>query len=171
MERANFDGVCAYIAGVWGRELSNLQRAAGWKLLHGLPNPAVEAAIDAIATGGREQIPPWSLIYKAAEAIAVAERDLLPALPAGDGLSDAEHSASMIRLRAKQSPEQRRRADRVTSETKGLPMGARLRIAQELLTQGNSRVAPQMWDALLDEALAREFQLIAPLVPVRADLA
>jgi hypothetical protein len=141
------------MGGIWGRELSNVQRAAGWKMLHLIADIAVEKAVDAIATDGREMLPPWPMVYKAAVAIASAERDLRPALPAGDALSDQEHAAAMIRLRAKETPEQRRRADRMTRETKGLPMMARLVLAKELLVD-YAKVDASSWDRVFDERLA-----------------
>jgi len=164
MDRSNWAALCAYTSSVWGRPMSEGQKAAGWKLLAGFPNEAVEGAITVIAESGREQMPPWSMVYKAAESLAHAMRDLQPQLPAGDSLSDAEHEAAMIRLRAKQPPEQRRRASHVTRETKGLSMQARLRVAQELLTGANGRLQPLLWDRLAEEVLAREFQLVQPLL-------
>src|SRR5437773_1941441 len=46
MDRTRFDGVVAYLGGLYGRELSNLQRAAGWKMLQSLPDEAVEKAVE-----------------------------------------------------------------------------------------------------------------------------
>lgn len=164
MERASYDGICAYMGGVWGRELSNVARAAGWKLLHALPDSAVEKAVDAIATDGREHLPPWPIVYKAASAIAQAERELLPALPASDVLTDVEHTGVMLQLRAKETLEQRRRADRMTKETRTLPMKVRLKLAKDLLTGDASQQPPATWDALFDEAVEAAEKVAQPLL-------
>lgn len=155
MDKHDFDGLCAYMASLWGRELSNLQRAGGWKMLHNLPNEAVEGAVVAISEGGRETMPPWPLVFKTAQTLADAIRDRMPALPQGDTLSPEQHAAAMIALRAKQTPEQRRRADRVTSETKFLDMSVRLAIAKELLVT-YARVDAASWNRVFDERVKAE---------------
>jgi hypothetical protein len=153
MELSNWHELCAYMSSLWGREMTHAQKAAGFKLLGPLPNSAVENALVNIAEEGGDRIPPWPVLYKAARSIAEAERERMPALPQGDTLTDVEHQGVMILLRAKQTPEQRRRADRMMSETKGLPMKVQLKLAGELLRIG-TRVDPPSWDRLFDEALA-----------------
>ena len=76
MDDSNWRALCAYASSVWGRPLTDGQRAAGWHLLHGFPNQAVEGAITVIAESGRENLPPWPLVYKTAESLASAMREV-----------------------------------------------------------------------------------------------
>jgi hypothetical protein len=172
MERTRFDVLTAYMQSAWGRELTYAQKAAGWKILGGLPDEAVEGAVSAIIDDGTDRMPPWPVILKATRSIADAMRERLPQLPAGDSLTDQEHQASVIRLRAKQSPEQRRRANRVIAETGPLPMTVRLRLAAELLAPAVPIQGAVEFNRLFDAALDRELKIHAPLLPrERADLA
>jgi hypothetical protein len=168
MERQKFDEICVYIGSIWGgREMAYAQRAAGWKLLANLPESAVEKAVDAIATDGREHMPPWPLVYKTANAIAQAEREALPQLPTSDALTDVEHTGVLLELRAGENPEQRRRADRMTGETHGLPMKVRLALAGKLLRGdgGAAKLPAHTWDALFDDEIEAAFREHSPLVP------
>lgn len=170
MDQLEFDGVCAYMAGIWGREISKVQRAAGLKLGAKLPEEAVYKAIDAIAndtTNDRDYMPPWPTVFKAARLIADAEREALPQLPASDALSGTEHTGVMLELRAMETPEQRRRADRMTKETRGIPMSARLVLAGKLLRGdgGAAKLPPATWDALFDDALEAALKEHQPLLP------
>lgn len=159
MDRSRFDMLAAYMQSAWGRELTFAQKEAGWKILAGLTNEAVEGAISTLIDDGGDRLPAWPVILKASRSLGDSRRDRMPALPARDSLSDEEHQAAMIRLRAKQTAEQRRRADRMTSETKGLPMPTRLRLAGELLQLG-SRSDAGSWARLFDQALEREEKLL-----------
>ena len=172
MKASNWQALCAYMQSVWGRTLSEAQKAAGWQLLHGLPDEAVEGAILAIAEDGREQMPTWPVVLKTARQLAERMRDTVPALPAGDTLSDTEHQAAMLLLRTRETPEQRRRADRVTQESRGLPMLYRLRIARDTLAGEGGQIAEsQLWDAFLDGKLREARTAAGILLPVeRADL-
>lgn len=156
MQKSNWQALCAYMESLWHRQLTMLQTQAGWNLLKDLPDEAVEGAVVAIAESGRETMPPWPLVYKTGLALAEAIRAKeLPQLPGGDSLTDLEHDAAMVRLRAKETPEQRRRADRMTSETKSLPMGVRIAFAGEML-QTYAKVDASSWDRVFDERLAAE---------------
>lgn len=161
MDRSNWDALCAYMQSVWGRELTAGQRVAGWKLMKNLPNEAVEGAVTAIADDGQERMPVWPLVLKTARAIADqmharAERQL----PASDSLSDEEHQHVMRQLRARQTPEQRRRADRMTGETKHLPMKRRIRMAGDLLMMREGEVDAGSWDRLFEQRLAQELEAV-----------
>jgi len=161
MYRKRFDELTAFMGAVWGRELSQLQRAGGWKLLHALPNEAVEGAISEIADSGLEHLPAWPIVLKTARAIADRQRDALPVLPQGDSLSDNEHTGAMIMLRAKQTDEQNRRADRMTVETKHLGMGFRLQLSK-LLMQPWSQLEREPWNKTFDRTLAEFTKAAAP---------
>jgi hypothetical protein len=71
-------------------------------------------------------------------------------------LTPEEHSASMIKLRALETEEQRRRADRVSYETKGLATGRRFKIASEVLLPPTSAVPPDSWDVAFETRLQDE---------------
>lgn len=155
MTKDEFNGITMYVSAVWGRELSKLQQAGGWKLLHELDHEDVEQAVTAIAERGDEHIPSWSLVLKTARSSADARRQHLPALPASDSLSDQEHRGVMIELRARESDEQRRRADRMTGETKHLAMKLRIKLASELLaTPAFSQLPAVAWDKTFDRRVA-----------------
>ena len=154
MKQAGFWELCAFMASIWGRELTPAQKAAGFKLVADMPDAAVENAVVKIAEEGADRMPPWSVVYRVAYGLAHAMRDEFPALPAGDSLSDNEHTAVMIGLRARETDEQRRRADRMTSETKGLTMSKRLKLASELLIPPLARAEPKVWDQIFDRRVA-----------------
>lgn len=157
MDRSNWDALVAYMQAVWSRELSPVQRAAGWKLLAGLSNEAVEGAIAAIAEEGADRMPVWPLVLKTARSLEERIRDhQQPQLPAHDSLSDSEHEHVLRMLRARQTPEQRRRADRMAGETRMLPMKRRIAMAGELLMLRERDVDAGSWDALFEQRLGQE---------------
>lgn len=153
MKQSRWIELCAYMASMWGRELTQSQKAAGYKMLGGLSDESVEGGVLQIAESGRETLPPIPLIFKHAQAFQQQESERLPQLPAGDSLTDLEHEAVMIMLKAKQTPEQRRRAERVKSETKGLPMRVRLALAGELL-MNYSKIDARAFDLVFDERVS-----------------
>jgi hypothetical protein len=132
--------------------------------LSDLPDVAVENSVTQIAEEGGDRMPAWSVVLKTARSIADHLREAMPALPASDTLSDDEHRHAMFMLRARETPEQRRRADRMTSETKDLPMPRRIVLAGELLGgKGIGQLAAALWDRLFDERLAAERAKLLPV--------
>lgn len=155
MKQSTYIEICAFMASIWGREVSKPQQAAGWKLLNALSDEAVGSAITMIAEEGEQHMPSWARVLKTARSIDEAQRQHLPALPAGDSLSDQEHRGVMIELRARESEEQRRRADRMTGETKHLAMKLRIKLASELLaTPAFSQLPAAAWDKTFDRRVA-----------------
>jgi len=71
-------------------------------------------------------------------------------------LTPKEHEVVLRELRSKETDEQRRKADRVTKESKGLSMSIRCKIAGEFLQPPLSQLPSDVWDLMLDERLQRE---------------
>ena len=71
-----------------------------------------------------------------------------------DRLTLEQHDAWLEHLRSLESPEQLRRADRVTHETKGLPMITRVRIATSMLRDA-TRLTRQAWDVQFEAVVTR----------------
>lgn len=158
MQASGWAALCAYMGAVWGRQVSEAERSAGWKLMGGLPDEAVENAVTLLAEEGRDRLPPMSVILKTSRDLTQAlAASHTPALPASDVLTDQEHQAVLIGLRARETPEQRRRADRVVAGTRDLPMKVRLRLARELLMDA-AKVDASTWDDLYETATSREFK-------------
>lgn len=157
-----FDELLAYMGSVWDRIPTHAMRGAGWKLLKGLPDEAVEGAVVAIAEEGREKFPSWSIVYKAAQVLSDSMRDRTPALPAGDTMTDQEHRGAMVGLKAGNKPESARRVARC-EEIKQLPQDRWLPLLRTLRTGVNERLPGAKWDEVFDEVMATEFKLRPPV--------
>jgi hypothetical protein len=152
MKQSDYLEICKFIQGVWGREMSAEAQKRGYALLKDLPAEAVGEAVTAIANEGGDRIPAWPLVAKTARSIWDATRERQPQLPAGDTLSDLEHIGAMVALNARATTEQRRRAARVTGETKNLPMRVRIKLASTLLGGAEGRITdPAAWDRVFDQ--------------------
>jgi len=82
MRPQTWAALCAFMASCWHRPIDPIEQAAGLKLLGALPDEAVENAVSLLAESGRESMPSWSVLYKAASdlransQLALADQDL-----------------------------------------------------------------------------------------------
>ncbi len=70
-------------------------------------------------------------------------------------LTAFEHQTAMRDLRAKETPEQLRRAERMVSETRGFKMPVRVKLASEFLVAPYSGLTPEAWNKAFERALHR----------------
>lgn len=159
MKRSSWDGVCLYLEGVFDRTLTNKQREVGWNMHKELGDVAVERAAELLAEAGSDRLPTWSLLFRTAVDIQQHLSEALPAPADADSLTEDEHAAAMMRLRARETPLQRARADAVVDRSRPLPMIVRLKVAADFLGHPSwTTLDPGAWDHMLEARIREEQQ-------------
>jgi hypothetical protein len=159
MKRSEWLDLVARIQAFWpGQKWPADTIALSFDLFIKIPSQDAIKELEKIAGEGREFAPAPSVLLarcrNASDSSALARWD--EAYNNEPTLTPEEHSASMIKLRALETEEQRRRADRVSYETKGLAMSQRFKIASEVLLPPGSASPPDSWDLAFEARLQDE---------------